>query len=449
MSNEKYVVTHDDDVLGHDLTRRDAILMIARYDGWGAEFARDDEGLMALRRSDKHIGNNPWHARGNEKPLFGYRSSLENDEAAIEELETGLISIIHCLHRLVDVETHAKHIEEMLTAELEAYEGDTGPGRWAVISKISTDGLQGLTYEWPTDASSKPFTGDEPWTQWGGNTIIERARCVPTAGRREEASGTEGNIDECVLDFQPNLPDLPGARRPAESFFWPLRDNTILEKTGIVKILGEDDDNPILIQLPRHLMRDHSLAAQKVDEAIVEANRVSQQGRDGAYFETLQAELAKAAIRTLHEPSVLHLKYRWDSDCSDVLGDMLDDAQTDVVISNITAVFEHGDDQMLKIDSTSDDEQPSLIDPDNCTLINIERVKITYPRGDRYGVPEAATDSGARRYLRSLGFRVPAELEIEAKDSRDDTPMQLTIWGKAPDSIIETPEPPADRPAER
>lgn len=450
MSNEKYVVTHDDDVLGHDLTRRDAILLTARYDGWGAEFARDDDGVMALRTSGKHIGYNPWHARGTEKPLFGFTSSLEDDEAAITELEGQLINVIDQrggARSLYDVYTHDEYARMRLKVTVDSYEGDTGPGRWLVQERITTteqpSGFKtGLAYEWPEDPAKQPgrggFTGDEPWTQWGGNTIIQSAGCAANLGFSQE------NVDTCVVDWLPESQRTsPDSRRPAESFFWHLRDNTILEKTGIVQIPGIAEDHPLLIQLPGHLMRDFSLARTKIDDAIVETNRVTQQGRNGEYFETLQAELAKASIRTLEQPTVLTLKHYWDSDCQDVLGDMSEDAQTDVVITNVLAVIEHGDEDVFYLDSGSE------IDPSNRLLINIDRIKITYPRPDRYGVPDCATDAGARKYLKDLGFRVPNNFELEVDDSGDDTSMQLTIWGKAPESIIETPEPQASRQLDR
>lgn len=450
MSDKKYVVAYDGHLLKSDLTPREAILQAATYDGWGAEFARDDEGVMALRRSDKHIGNNPWQAHGTEKPLFGFTSSVEDDEAAITELEKKLLPCLHQLHPLLEVQTHEEYTGMWLKLAVDSFGGVTGPGRWVVQERITTDDTAeqftgfktGLAYEWPEDPAKQPgngqLTGDEPWTQWGGNTILQIAGCVANLGFSHD------NVDTCVVDLLPESQRAsPDSRRPAETFFWHLRDNTILEKTGIVQIPGSADDQPLLIQLPGNLMRHLSVATKKVEDAIVETNRLTQQGRNGEYFETLQAELAKASIRTLDKPRVLRVKHYWDSDCKDVLGDMLTVTQIDVAITNALAVIEHGDEDVFYLESGSE------IDPSNRLLINIDRIKITYPRPDRYGVPDCATDAGARNYLKYLGFRVPNNFELEVDDSGDDTPMQLTIWGKAPESIIETPEPQASREVDR
>lgn len=63
-----------------------AVLEAARYDGWGAEYARDAEGRMALRCSTRHIGNNIFLASGEEKPAYGITSDTEDDDDAIAEV---------------------------------------------------------------------------------------------------------------------------------------------------------------------------------------------------------------------------------------------------------------------------------------------------------------------------------------------------------------------------
>lgn len=445
MINEKYVVTHDGDVLRSDLTQREAILCAATYDGWGAEFARDDDGVMGLRRSEKHIGNNPWLARGSEAPLFGITSILQSDEEAICDVVERLYPIVRQLHNLMEVQTHSQHAIDTLKCAIDSYEGETGPGYWGVKEKtIMADSFGqsrvvevGLVYEWPSQGRGE-CAGDEPWTQWGGGTIIHRAGCVPISGY------SQNNEDTCAIEWLPKSQrGSPLSHQPAETFFWHLRDNTDLEKKGIVQIPSINQDQPLLIQLPAHLMLDFSLASAKIDDAIVETNRLTQQGRDGTYFETLQAELAKVSIRTLDIPRVLHSKHCWDSDCTDVLGNMSEADQTDVEITNALAVIEHGDEDMFSLESGSE------IDPSHRLLININRIKITYPRSDRYGVPDCATDAGARMYLKDLGFHASDYVEVETEDSGDDTPMQLTIWGKAPDNIIETPESETSREVDR
>ena len=180
-----YLVANDADntVESSNLeTLPQAILAAARYDGRGAEFARDAEGLMALRTSSRHIGNNPWSATGEERASYGVTSSNEDDEAAIEEVAAAINATewggnMKRLRLLQETD----YMVEALTVALEAYEDDqdnpTGPGQWLKPEAGKGDTAL-LCYQWPADMTeANPDWGncDGPWKQWGGEAIAKMA----------------------------------------------------------------------------------------------------------------------------------------------------------------------------------------------------------------------------------------------------------------------------------
>jgi hypothetical protein len=67
-----------------DNTLRDAVLAAAGHNGWGAQYARDDEGAMRLFSSRGHIGNNPY-CRLPEDAFFP-SSDLKDDGAAEDDV---------------------------------------------------------------------------------------------------------------------------------------------------------------------------------------------------------------------------------------------------------------------------------------------------------------------------------------------------------------------------
>jgi len=159
-------------------TVADAVLTAARYDGWGAEFARDAEGRMALRTSSRHIGNNTWSATGEERPAYGVTSTKEDNEAAIEEVAEGVMAgeFGGNMKRL-EIKTTSAHVCDLLRVALEIYEGETGPGLWRQPSEGQKEDSALLCYEWPEMAEDHPDWGncDGPWKQWGGEAIAKMA----------------------------------------------------------------------------------------------------------------------------------------------------------------------------------------------------------------------------------------------------------------------------------
>lgn len=109
----KYKITHDSDTLRDGMTAREAVIYASKWDGWGAEFKRDGDGVMALRQSKKHIGNNFWEASGDEPALFGVASSKDDDDAAIDECVSKLILKIEQLHNLMSVDVDADDVQRV------------------------------------------------------------------------------------------------------------------------------------------------------------------------------------------------------------------------------------------------------------------------------------------------------------------------------------------------
>jgi hypothetical protein len=198
MSDFKYIITHDGDILAKDLDAKTAVLFAAQYDGWGAEFARDDQGRMALRQSRRHIGNNPWSASGAEPALFGESSSNEDDDDAIDQVVEVLIMKIDQRHKMMAVEPSMDYIKGRLQLALDVFDGDTGPGEWVVgeaSGKGSSPRRPALCYKWPGDLDENhPNWGDAdaPWKKWGGEAMIDLAGC-------EILDGTADDGFDCAM----------------------------------------------------------------------------------------------------------------------------------------------------------------------------------------------------------------------------------------------------------
>ncbi len=113
MSQIKFQVRNNDEVIYLSNDLRGAVLEAAKYDGWGAIFQRDEDGYMRLYSSNHHIGNNPYFPGKND--AFCASSDLIDDAAAEADLAEKIISkgILH-----------SRYYREMEIVEL-TYDGDT------------------------------------------------------------------------------------------------------------------------------------------------------------------------------------------------------------------------------------------------------------------------------------------------------------------------------------
>ena len=65
-------------------------------------------------------------------------------------------------------------------------------------------------------------------------------------------------------------------------------------------------------------------------------------------------------------------------------------------------------------------------------------VNYRFPRSDRYGVPQAATDDGARKFIvNELGFACSRDLEIICEDTGDDSAESFEIECLVPRILLE------------
>ena len=158
--------THTRTIYKSGLTLPEAVLEAARFDGWGAGFCRDSDGVMALRLSTAPTDN--FAPTGDEYPAFAEISSNPDDEEAILEVCTEIEKSRwggHMQH--LRIWEHALWCEHVMLQEFEHFFGDrdTGPGTWIVDRR---GGEAMLVYRWPDDYDFEPVSGDEPWKDWGG-----------------------------------------------------------------------------------------------------------------------------------------------------------------------------------------------------------------------------------------------------------------------------------------
>lgn len=86
----------------------------------------------------------------------------------------------------------------------------------------------------------------------------------------------------------------------------------------------------------------------------------------------------------------------------------------------------------------ADDRAVEIAEEFNPASALITGVKIFYPRASRYGVPEAETDQGAKKYLANiLDLGISRTLEIQAEDTGDDTPERYEITALVHRSLVQ------------
>ena len=83
----------------HD-TLSAAVLAAAQEDGYGSVYQRDDDGVMRLYSSRKHIGNNNYFPKDDE--AFQAESILADDDAAENDVAEQILKrgVFHSKHEL-------------------------------------------------------------------------------------------------------------------------------------------------------------------------------------------------------------------------------------------------------------------------------------------------------------------------------------------------------------
>jgi hypothetical protein len=179
MSEKKYVVLFDLHLLAKHLSARDACLVAARHGGWGAEFATNDQGRMALRRSPTVIAaGQHWEPTGQEPSVLGRCVSTKEmtKTDAIATLAEGLIPFLVALdHKLAVIEEDT-YIHDQLLAAIREFKGDKGPGTWAAgWCSHAQMRKRSLSYQLPQGQSIEK----DPFEHFGGLAILGMAGLRP------------------------------------------------------------------------------------------------------------------------------------------------------------------------------------------------------------------------------------------------------------------------------
>ena len=179
MSEKKYVVLFEHHLLAKHLSARDACLVAARHGGWGADFATDDQGRMALRRSPAVLESGQhWEPTGQEPKLLGRcESTKEMTKAdAIAALAEGLIpSLVALDHKLAVIEEDT-YIHDQLLAAIREFKGEKGPGTWmAGWCTHEQMRKRSLSYQLPQGTQVE----HDPFEHFGGLAILGMAGLRP------------------------------------------------------------------------------------------------------------------------------------------------------------------------------------------------------------------------------------------------------------------------------
>lgn len=255
--------------------------------------------------------------------------------------------------------------------------------------------------------------------------VLKRAdvdRLLAAVGDLWDSSSNDGCEEPYFVGDQTHLDavrQLSGQMREAKSLDQALR-----------RVDGDPDqrNDPILVVVPQGL--DDVAAVQAMDQAIDAANQKSGFGRDGAYFDALQEALSAHGV-AINQGIELLRSQPWDADLCHGCPD-LDDASGDY----LTVEFRicHDDPGAIEpvgllVRGDEADESTAVEPIDDvpfqgfCTAF-----EVTYPRADRYGVPDCATHSGAVDFIRQITtLRLHPGFEVNATDSRDDTAMSFSV----------------------
>lgn len=179
---------------------------------------------------------------------------------------------------------------------------------------------------------------------------------------------------------------------------------------------------PVLLILPPKLTNED--AVTQMDAAIQSAGIETNNGMDDDYFTALGASLAKCniALTELDAVSKLHCR-PWDEDSRE-------------------SEPEQGDPDWVVVEFGSSDDEPDELAPTGTTSEGktvefiegvtwrafCDELTLEYPRSDKYGTPEAATDKGAREYVRDAIGALPAnDFQVFAEDRGDDGVVTFTM----------------------
>lgn len=195
----------------------------------------------------------------------------------------------------------------------------------------------------------------------------------------------------------------------------------VLHSLHHVPASGVDAEDPILAVLPPHLTAQN--ASEIFGQAVMRAQAVSADGEGTPYFEALQESLAASGIQITGE--VINLDGGpWDvsavippePNANDLMDD---DPQWVKVRIHGPALYDSDDDWDMALEDGSPVE---FVEGEQPFIGFVRSLTYRFPRGDRYGIPEAATESGARNFIADeLGFACSRDLVVYGVDTGDDS----------------------------
>lgn len=192
------------------------------------------------------------------------------------------------------------------------------------------------------------------------------------------------------------------------------------------RVDGDPDNgnDPILVVLPQGV--GDQAAVGLMDSAIEAANQDTNFGKDGGYFEALQERLGVHGIAIAGGIEQLRSS-PWDADA--FAGPDQDDDSGEwlkVVFASSPDEF----DEIEPVGRLDEDGETVFLEPvPGATFIGFcTELHVTYPRGDKYGVPRNASHQGGADYVRQISeLGIHKDFEVHATDSGDDGMGSFTI----------------------
>lgn len=184
---------------------------------------------------------------------------------------------------------------------------------------------------------------------------------------------------------------------------------------------------PILVVIPPELTEEKAVEA--VNTAIKEAGLRSGNGLHSEYFEEFSAQLAHWNIAVESALPVLRAN-PWDMDSYEEEPDL--SAPESQWVAVVWESSEEEPDELAPFGTTAplNGGDPVCVEIKDDVFFRAFcfEMELKYPEGTKYGVPECATDDGARDYVKhSLGVLPAKNFQVYAEDTGDSSPMRFVL----------------------
>lgn len=218
----------------------------------------------------------------------------------------------------------------------------------------------------------------------------------------EHCGPNECLVDKATMDLVQTALDL-------------LKSQTVPLSVRLVNADQEsgNEGEPVMLVIPPGMSDE--LAIDAVNSSIELAGRLSNDGRSGTYFEDFANSLASFQIAV--EQGLVELPSNpWDRDS---VGEQPEEGDPNWINVTFEAAFD--DDQIEWQATLSADDSAVVINPEIPLHGFVSELQYSYPRSDKYGVPEAATEAGGRHFVaKTLGLACADNFETFAVDTGDD-----------------------------